>query len=220
MKQTLIILLTVICFLGCKDDFMPDNSSVNSLKVYDFDVQRVKKIHDLFAVIDTSGILFLNENGDNVFDISSEEYKNSETISFKFTDVVAGANSDLFVLGAEILKDSTFRIYVLKMDVNGQMPWGEPVKITIVNDYDYEANKEDKLIKSYFFISENGYALGCFKNNKLILVVNYQSKSNSKWFYKLIALHESGSIIMEGKPMQENHPEIWNYMIETLPNGN
>ena len=69
MKQTSIILLVIICLFGCNDDFTGDLSSVNSLKVYDFDVQRVKKIHNLFALIDTSSILFLNEEFDKTEDI-------------------------------------------------------------------------------------------------------------------------------------------------------
>jgi hypothetical protein len=199
---------------------MVDNSSVESLKVYDFDVQRVKKIHNLFALIDTSAILFLNENGDKVFNIGNKEFKNSETLDFKFTDVVAGSNNEIFIIGAEIMKDSTFQIYVFKVNENGQNIWTNPAKILITVDFDYELYEKDKTTKVYFFISENGYALGCFSNNKLYLVVNYQSASSFKWYYKLIALDEAGSVLKESLPIQESHPEIWNYMIEPLPNGN
>ncbi len=221
MKQTFIILLVIICFAGCNnDEFSNDVSSFNSLKIYDFDVQRVKKIHNLFALIDTSAILFLNEDGDKAFDISNSDYKKKETIDFKFTDVVAGSNNQIFIIGAEILKDSTFQIYVFKVNENGQNIWPNPVKIVITDDFDYELYEKDQIIKVYFFISENGYALGTFSNNKLFLVVNYQSVKNFKWYYKLIALDEAGSVLKESLPMQESHPEIWNYMIESLPNGN
>ncbi len=72
MKRTFAILLVIICFAGCNnDEFSNDVSSFNSLKIYDFDVQRVKKIHNLFALIDTSAILFLNEDGDKVFNINN-----------------------------------------------------------------------------------------------------------------------------------------------------
>lgn len=160
MKKILLILFVFICFFACNDDITSDISSVNSLKVYDFNVQRVKKIHKYFALIDTSKLLFLNEDGDKVFDISNKDYKKNETIDFKFTDVVAGANNDIFILGAEILKDSTFQIYVFKVDENGQNIWPNPAKIIITDDFDYELYKKDKIIKVYFFISENGYALG------------------------------------------------------------
>ncbi|HPE76484.1 MAG TPA: hypothetical protein PLC80_10365 [Draconibacterium sp.] len=216
MKQTLIILLIVICFFGCKDDFIVDNSLVNSLKVYDFDVQRVKKIHNLFALIDTSTVLFLDDKGENVFDFKNVEYKQEETISFKFTDVVVGSNTDIFIIGAEILKDKTLQIYVFKVNERGQQIWDNPIIIPISNDFIKELNE-----KFYFFISHNGYALGCFNNNKLFLVVNYESAANKgNMSYKLFALDDAGSILKESMPMQESHPEIWNYMIEPLPDGN
>lgn len=217
MKQLLPILLIIIGFYGCKDDFTVDNPTVNSLKVYDFDVQRVKKIHNLFALIDTSAILFLNEDGDKVFDINNSEYEKDETIDFKFTDVVAGSNNEIFIIGAEILKDSTFQIYVFKVNENGQNIWTNPAKIIITEDYIIN----DRLEKFYFFISKNGYALGCFNDNKLFLVVNYESDTgNERGYYKLIAINTSGSVLMESMPIKEDHPEIWNYMINILPNGN
>lgn len=220
MKHVHFILFVAVCFWGCNDEITSEFSSVSSLKVYDSDIQRVKKIHNLFALMDTSKIIFLDEDGDRIFDFSNREYKKNETIDFKLTDVVAGAGKDIFILGAEILKDSTFQIYVFKVTADGQTVWNNPVKIDITKGFDYEIFERDKLIKSYFFISENGYALGNFNNNRLYLIVNYQSADSFKWYYKLIALDDAGKIVMEGKPMQEFHPEIWNYMIELLPNGN
>lgn len=220
MKQAFIILFVIICFFGCNNDITNDISSVNSLKVYDFDVQRVKKIHNLFALIDTSAILFLNEDGDKVFDISNSDYKKNETIDFKFTDVVAGSNNEVFIIGAEIMKDSTFQIYVFKVNERGQNIWPNPAKIVITDDFNYELYEKDKIIKVYFFISENGYALGCFSNNKLYLVVNYQSAESYKWYYQLIALDEAGAVLKESEPMHDDNFQIWNYMIESLPNGN
>lgn len=215
MKKTLLILLIIICFFGCNDDITSDISSVNSLKVYDFDVQRVKKIHNLFALIDTTTVLVLDENGEKAFDISNLEYNQEETISFKFTDVVAGSNNDIFILGAEILKDKTFQIYVFKFNEKGQMVWNKPIIIPITNDYN------EKIIeKFYFFISHNGYAFGCFNDNKIFLVVNYQSGSDFKCYYKLIALDDSGSVLIESEPKEESHPEIWTFNIDFLPNGN
>ena len=75
MKQTFIILLVIICFAGCNnDEFSNDVSSFNSLKIYDFDVQRVKKIHNLFALIDTQQLLYFEiEDGDRIFHINNQE---------------------------------------------------------------------------------------------------------------------------------------------------
>lgn len=220
MKQAFIILLVIICFAGCNnDEFSNDVSSFNSLKVYDFDVQRVKKIHNLFALINTKEILFLDENGNRAFDFSYNAYNDSVTKTFKLTDVVAGANNDIFILCTEILKDYTFKSYVFKIADNGQSLWENPVVIPISNDYNYNYKLSDL---PYFFISENGYALGCFNNNTLYLVINGQTAiRNSHWYYKLIALNDAGSVIMQSDTIQEeDHPEIWNFMLEPLPNGN
>ncbi len=105
---------------------------------------------------------------------------------------------------------------MFKVNEKGQQIWDYPIIIPIANDFIKERNE-----KVYFFISHNGYALGCFNNNKLFLVVNYESAADKgKMSYKLFAFDDAGSILKESLPMQESHPEIWNYMIEPLPNGN
>lgn len=218
MKQTLVIVVLMIGFLSCKDKFIDEQSSVTSLKVFDFDVQRVKKIDKFYALIDTSEINFLTNESEEVFHFSYEHFRTNETVELKLTDVVAGDNNEIFIIGTEIRKDHTFLLYISKIGIDGQLIWNDPKIVPITDNFDYDEGT--KLTKSYFFISNNGYALGCFYSGKLNLVVNYQMSINFKWYYKLIAIGNDGSVLLESEPMQESHPEIWNYMIEPLPNGN
>ena len=56
------------------------------------------------------------------------------SIPLSCTDVIAGSNNEIFIIGSEILKDSTFQIYIFKVNENGQIIWNNPAKIIITNN--------------------------------------------------------------------------------------
>lgn len=113
MKQNLVILsIMTICFAGCQDKFIEDLPSVSSLKIFDLDIINAKKVHNQYALINLSRILFVDETGNNTFELNNDAFVGENTISFRFTDVIEGENNAIYVLASELMGDGTFSIYV------------------------------------------------------------------------------------------------------------
>lgn len=221
MKQIFIILLVIIYFVGCKvDEFLNDVSSFNSLKIYDFDIIKVKKVHDQYALINLSKVLFIDKSGNKTFDFDNDSYIKDNNISFRFTDVVEGENDAIYILGSELLDNNTFNIYVFRIDSKGMPLWDSPKIFPITNKFENTLSLFNRTKNQYYSILDNGYVLGKMLDNKLILAINYQNGNNEFWRYRLISMSNDGKVIAQNDFKSITHPKNWTFIVDQLPNKN
>lgn len=219
MKQIVVFVLIALSFTGCRDEFSNDVLSVNGLTVYDLDIEKVKKVHDQYALINLTKVLIIDKSGNKTFDVDNESYIKDNNISFRFTDVVGGENDAIYVLASELLDDGTFSIYVLKMDSKGMPLWDSPKVIPITDRFKNTLFDFNRTKNQYYSILDNGYALGKMINNQLVIVVNYQTDQKN-WQFQLMSMNTDGRIITKKDFISSHSVYIWTYLLDYLPNNN
>ncbi len=221
MKETFIILLLIICFYGCNDnEFSNDVLSFDTLKIYDLDIIKVKKVHDEYALINLSKVLFINKSGNKTFDFDSKSYIKDNNISFRFTDVVEGENESIYILASELLDDNTFSIYVFKIDSKGMPIWDSPKIFPITDKFENTLSLFNRNKNQYYGILDNGYVLGKMLDDRLILAINYQKGNNEFWRYHLISINYDGEVLKYNDFKSTSQPQNWTYILDQLPNNN
>jgi hypothetical protein len=212
----LLLYLTFASFIGsCTKD--ASNSGVNfeELKYYNLNVQKVKKIHDYFALISPHEIIFLNTSGEKQFSYDDHLFSTSDSINFKFTDVVEHPSGDFYILGTEINKNKQFRLYIIRINSKEEEVWQKPQIITITDSYEYDAINPEKNL--YFTNKENGYALGTYQSNELIVIVNYQNSHYDNWRYRMMSFSEDGKFNHKQDFISDIYHVSWTYLIDKLP---
>ena len=215
----IILYIVISLSLSCNKTDLGNELTFKELKLYNIEVQKIKKIHDYFALISPHKIIFLNSDGDKQFSYNDSLFQSVNTYDFKFTDIVQGPGSDIFILGTEILKNQEFNLDLIRIDVKGQEIWEQPKHIMITNLF--QTDSADLQLNSIqnFTIKENGYALASYINNELIVVINYQTLVKYAWRYRIISFSDNGEVNHDKDYASDKYLKSWTYLIDKMPDN-
>jgi len=193
------------------------DKTYSNLKLYDFPVERVKKVLQYYALISDHEILFLNSLGEKKFNFRDNRVFRSDIFSFKLSDVIGHPNGDIYIIGAEILKNRVFSILLYRIDMEGNNVWSEPIEKQIDNTFD---TTDYNLRKNNFFsVHTNGYALACLDGSDVVVGINYQKENEPDWIYRLHKYSDTGILLQDKEFQSEINFDSRMYYLDQLPSN-
>jgi hypothetical protein len=213
-----LCIFLLVTLTTCEKIENPD-TGLEDLKIFNLDVKRVKKVNDLFALISNHEVVFLDASGNKKFSLNAQKILTTRTFKFRFTDVVSLSNNNICVLGTEICYDKKFRLYLFRLNQQGEYIGENPRITEITDEFHFDSTERTTEKNLFFAIEQNGYALATHKDNELIAVVNYQNYFNENWYYRLVSFKENGDIVFQKPQLSTNAHTIWTYLIDLLPDN-